>query len=67
MDNRRMRLGVKKKALCERAGIKPEMYSYVLKRGETGQSLPAETMGKIYGALRALETETRREKKLKEK
>lgn len=57
VENARMRLCVKKNVLCKAARIKPEMYSYVLKRGRLGMSLPADCMEKIWKALEKLEAE----------
>lgn len=50
-----MRLGVTKKALCSEARIKPEMFSYVLKRARLGLSLPDECVAKIWRALQKME------------
>jgi hypothetical protein len=58
MENRRMRLGVTKKQLCALAGIKAEMFSYVLARARNGKSLPEECMGKIDNALVRLESKS---------
>lgn len=52
IETDRLRLGIKKKELCKRAGIKPEMYSYLLKRGKLGFDLPVECVGKVKDALR---------------
>lgn len=51
LENRRMRLGLNKTQLCEAAGIKKEMYSYILKRARLQRSLPEECMAKVKAAL----------------
>lgn len=53
-------MGLKKQELCKLAGIKPEMYSYVLKRGRLGLNLPTDCVDKILGAITHLARQAKR-------
>lgn len=55
IEETRIRLGLKKKQICRTAKIKPEMYSYVLKRGRLGFELPEDCVEKIQNALKTLQ------------
>lgn len=55
IEGARVRLGKKKQELARLAGIKAEMYSYLLKRGRQGHALPEDCLEKIQKALRKLE------------
>lgn len=55
IESRRMILGIKKNILAKEAGIKAEMYSYVMKRARLGLSLPDDCVQAILGALKRLE------------
>jgi hypothetical protein len=52
IDNERARLGLKKKELSEAAEIKPEMYSYYLRRGLEGYEVPLDCHEKLERALK---------------
>lgn len=56
LEQRRIRLGKKKQEICEVAGIKPEMMSYMLRRGRQGFDLPADCVAAVRRALTKLET-----------
>lgn len=51
IESARIELGIKKKDLCKIARIKPEMFSYVLRRGREGKELPEACLAKIRKAL----------------
>jgi hypothetical protein len=53
IECRRVRLRIKKKELAERAGIIPEMYSYLLRRGRNNMELPKDCLMKVLTALRS--------------
>lgn len=42
-----------KQVLCKLAGIRPEMYSYMLRRAKQGHPLPADCLSKVRAALDA--------------
>ena len=60
IENIRLRLGVKKNEVCQVAGINPEMYSYVLKRGKHGRSLPEDCVQKITDALERIDAKQKK-------
>lgn len=51
IEIRRIRAGINKQTLAKKAGIIPEMYSYLLRRGRQGKDLPADCEGKVQRAL----------------
>lgn len=55
IENRRIRLGVQKQELSAVAEIKPEMYSYLMRRGRQGFELPEDCRRRILHALDKLE------------
>lgn len=58
IEERRVRLGLKKQDICAKAKIKPEMYSYLLARGRKGMSLPSDCLEAIRTAITKLEGKT---------
>jgi hypothetical protein len=65
LEQRRIRLGKKKEEVCTAAGIKPEMYSYTLKRGRSGKSLPQLCVDRIRNGLGRLERQAIRKQNRK--
>lgn len=55
----RMQLRVSKQELCAAAGVKAEMYSYMMRRGRQGHDLPDDCLQKILGAIKKLRTKKR--------
>src|SRR5258706_15814914 len=55
LEERRIRLGKKKQDICKVAGIKPEMMSYMLRRGRQGHELPDMCVAAVRRALTKLE------------
>lgn len=51
IEIQRIRAGIKKKELAKLAGIIPEMYSYLLRRGRNGNDLPTNCLEKVQKAL----------------
>lgn len=52
IESQRVRLGIPtRQALAKLAGIKPEMYSYLLRRGREGGPLPVDCLSKVQRAL----------------
>ena len=51
----RMRHNKKKYQLCKLAGIKAEMYSYLLRRGQMGHELPADCLSRVLKAIKRLD------------
>jgi hypothetical protein len=55
IETLRVRLGIKKQDLSAAAHIKPEMYSYILRRARDGESLPEVRIKALRRALRRFE------------
>ncbi len=61
LEVQRVQLGIRKKQdLCERAGVRPEMYSYMLRRGRDGHELPADCLKQVQKALAQIQKEKHR-------